>query len=128
MLSTLTIISIFTEIFATGILLAGVYSFISRYLAERRRKDLYLGLVFFFFALYVALTVASQMMYNLGRPLSELIAVHKLIYFDITACTLFLWFFLIEKFDYANAVTSKLISLILTKSALSYTLTPPSTQ
>ncbi len=114
MLSTLTIISIFTEIFSTGILLAGTYSFTRRYFAERRRKDLYLGLVFFFFALYVALIVASQMMYNLGRPLSELITTHKLIYFDITACALFLWFFLLQKFGYSNKIPSKVISLILT--------------
>jgi signal transduction histidine kinase len=113
MLSTLTIISIFTEIFATGILLAGAYTLTRRYLAERKRGDLFLGFVFLLFAVYVALTVASQMMYNLERPLSELIAIHKLINFVITATALFLWFYLLEKFGYTRTLLARILSLVL---------------
>lgn len=113
MLSTLTIISIFTEIFATGILLSGAYSFLRRYLSSKERKDLFLTLVFSCFSFYVAMTVVSQMMFNLGRPLSGLITIHKWIYLDITACGLFIWLFLMEKFRYSGNLAARLITGLL---------------
>ena len=113
MLSTRTIISIFTEIFSAGILFAGAYNFFSRFLRQKTNRDIHLGAVFLIFAGSVSLTVASQMMYNLGRPISELIMVHKLIYFNIALCSLFLWFFIVEKFGSFRSLSAKAISFAL---------------
>ncbi|MBU0671477.1 MAG: HAMP domain-containing protein [Candidatus Margulisbacteria bacterium] len=99
MLSTLTIISIFTEIFAAGILIAGAVTFLKNYFSWKKLKDLLFALVFLTLFIYVAATIASQMMFNLGRGLSELILVHKGIYVSIILCAVFVWAFLIEKFQ-----------------------------
>ncbi|MFC1571408.1 ATP-binding protein [Candidatus Margulisiibacteriota bacterium] len=98
MLSTLTIISIFTEIFASGILMAGAAALIKKYFSLRRLKDLFFSLVFFSFFVYVAATIASQIMFNFGRDLRELILIHKGIAISIIFCSLFLWSFMIERF------------------------------
>ncbi|MDD5382285.1 MAG: ATP-binding protein [Candidatus Margulisbacteria bacterium] len=98
MLSNLTIISIFTEIIAAGILMAGAATFIKNYFSFQRLKDLFFGLVFLAFFFYIAMTVASQMMFNFGRDLSELILVHKWIYISIVLCSVFLWAFMVERF------------------------------
>ncbi len=99
MLTTLTIIGIFMEIFASGILLAGAITFLKNYFSNKKIKDLFFGLVFFTFFGYVAATVASQLMLNLGRGLSELILVHKGISVDIVLCAFFLWAFITERFE-----------------------------
>ncbi|NQT29653.1 MAG: HAMP domain-containing protein [Candidatus Saganbacteria bacterium] len=99
MLTTLTIISIFTEIFAAGIMLAGAAAFIKNYFSAKKLKDLFFGLVFFTFFLYVSATIASQMMFNLGTDLSALILLNKGIYISIVLCALFLWVFIVEKFN-----------------------------
>lgn len=98
MLSNITIISIFTEIFASGILVAGTLALITKFFSEKRPKDLIFSLVFLTFFLYVAASIASQLMYNLGRPLSELIAVHRGISVCLLVCAFFVWAFIIERF------------------------------
>ena len=99
MLSTLTIVSIFTEIFAAGILISGGLSFLWMFLITRRSKDLFFGLVFLSIFSYVAATIASQLMFNLGRPLAELIIAQKFVYAGILLSAFFLWLFIIVKFE-----------------------------
>lgn len=113
MLSTLTIISIFTEIFAAGILLGGVYAFLKNYLAYKRLKDLFFSLVFFTFFIYVGTTIASQMMFNLGRDLSELILVHKIMFVSIIICAVFVWAFIIERFELKKLRWSYVLIVLL---------------
>ncbi len=97
MLSTITIISIFTEIFTAGMLAAGAYSFFARFIAGKKRKDLYLALALGTFFIYVTLTVASQMMFGLGRPLSEHILIQKLLAINILLAIFILYLFISEK-------------------------------
>ncbi|MDI6732237.1 MAG: hypothetical protein QME05_06730, partial [Candidatus Margulisbacteria bacterium] len=97
MLSTVTIISIFIEIFAAGILIAGAWSLIKKYFSQRQANALYAGLFFLSFFFYIGATIASQMMFNLGRDLSELILVQKAVSISLILCGLFLWGFIFEK-------------------------------
>jgi signal transduction histidine kinase len=99
MLSTLTIISIFTEIFAAGILISGALTFFKSFLNTRRAKYFFLSLAFLSFFGYVSSTLASQLIYNLGRDLADLILAQKIVYGSIVFCSLFIWLFLVEKFD-----------------------------
>ncbi|MEE8637850.1 MAG: ATP-binding protein [Candidatus Margulisiibacteriota bacterium] len=113
MLTTLTIISIFTEIFASGILIAGTVAFLKNYFSFKRIKDLLFSLVFLTFFVFVASTIASQMMFNLGRELSELILVHKGISICLVFCAVFLWAFILERFDKRKWRWSSLLTLLL---------------
>ena len=90
MLSTTTIISVFTEIFTAGILLLGTVTFL------RRGKSLPFGLLLLSFFAYVAFTIASQLMFNMGRGLAELILVQKYVIFSLVICSFCLWLFLSE--------------------------------
>jgi len=99
MLTTLTIISIFTEIFAAGILLSGAAAFFKNFLAQKKPKDFFFFLVFLSFFVYISATIASQMMFNMGQDLSELILVHKGIFISIVMCSVFLWVFIGERFN-----------------------------
>ncbi|MGB9613341.1 MAG: ATP-binding protein [Candidatus Margulisiibacteriota bacterium] len=99
MLSTITIVSIFTEIFTAGILIAGAFTFIRNYFASRQNKDLYLGLFFLSFFSYVAAVLVAQFMYNLGRPLAELILAQRFVYACFLLGTFFLLGFIVEKFE-----------------------------
>jgi signal transduction histidine kinase len=113
MLTNLTLISIFTEIFASGILIAGAVTFIRNYFSSRRAKDLLFSLVFFSLFFYVAATVASQLMFNLERELSELILVHKGISVSIVLCGVFLWAFLLERFEIQKLRWSNALAALL---------------
>jgi signal transduction histidine kinase len=113
MLSTLAIISIFTEIFAGTILASGAYSFLKRFIQERKRGDAYLSAVFILFAVYIALIIASQLMYNVQRPVVELIVVQKFIHFSLTACSLALFLFMTEKFALIRFAAVKALSVML---------------
>jgi len=113
MLSNLTIISVFTEIFASGILLGGAYAFIKNYFLTKRLKDLFFGLVFLTFLIYVASTIASQMMFNYSRGLSELILVHKGIYISLILCAVFVWCFIFERFKLKKLRFSYLLIISL---------------
>ncbi|MBI5399524.1 HAMP domain-containing protein [Candidatus Saganbacteria bacterium] len=98
MFSTTTIISIFTEIFAAGILGAGVFTFLISYFTRKKTKDLALFFVFLSLFFHVAATLVSQMMFNFGRDLSELIFIHKSIYTSLIICGFFIWVFIGERF------------------------------
>ncbi len=109
MLKDITIISIFTEIFASGILIAGALALIAKFFSEKRLRDLIFGLVFLTFFLYVAASIALQLMYNLGRPLSELISAHKGISVSLLVCAFFIWAFIIERFEMKRLRWSNLL-------------------
>lgn len=98
MLSNLTIISIFTEIFTAGILLSGALTFIRVFLLGRRPKDLAFALTLLFFFLYVALGIFSQLMFDLGWGAPELIPVQRWVYTSLALCAFTLWLFIVEKF------------------------------
>ncbi len=116
MFSTLTVISIFTEIFATGILIAGAYTLLKRGVSNKKGSDIYLGILFSLFALYVALTVISQMAHNLDLSLIDQIAIQKWIYFDIAVSSFFLWLFILYKFGYSGLLGSKIVSTLIVLS------------
>lgn len=113
MLSTLALISIFTEIFTAGILASAALTFLRDFLATRKVKKLYLSFVFLFFFLYVSAALISQLMFNLGRGLSELIFVQKVVSVSIILCGLFLWFFIVEKFELSKWRWSCLFFIVL---------------
>jgi signal transduction histidine kinase len=113
MLTNLTIINIFTEIFAAGILFAGALTLLKTALTGKRFKDLFFGLIFFSLFGNAALTVASQIMFNLGRDLSELILVNKWIYVNLVVCAVLLWCFIIERFKFARMRWSFVLFILL---------------
>ncbi len=113
MLTTLTIISIFTEIFASGILIAGTLASLKNYFSNKRLKDLFFSLIFFTLFVYVAASIASQMMFNLGRGLSELIMVHKGISISLVLCAVFVWCFILERFDKKKFRWADLLVILL---------------
>lgn len=113
MLSTITIISIFVEIFISGILVAGAYTFFKKYFLEKKTRDLFSALVFLCFFLYVAAGVASQLMFNLGRDFAELILIHKGISISLVFCAAFLWLFMVERFQIRGLKWSCLLWLLI---------------
>jgi signal transduction histidine kinase len=79
MLTTLVLIGIFTEIFASGILISGIFTFLIKFAKEHYFKDLTLCLIFIVFSSFTVLTILSQIFYNLDRSLSDQIFIQKLI-------------------------------------------------
>ncbi|MBU1867713.1 MAG: hypothetical protein KKD13_04480, partial [Candidatus Margulisbacteria bacterium] len=96
MLSTLTIICIFAEIFTAGILFSGGLAFLKSGL--RSKKNLLLGLVFLSLFIYVGSVIASQLMVNLGQSLADLILVEKVVSISLLATAFFVWLFIVERF------------------------------
>ncbi len=102
MLSTIAIIGIFTEIFASGILLAGTLTLLKKYIQEKKLEDLFSSLAFFLLFIFVACTIASQLLFNYGQDLSTLISIHKLMYVCLVLASSCLWFFIFERFKLAK--------------------------
>ena len=100
MVSTFAIINVFLQIFTTGITLVGAYSFSIRYFEKKKKEDFYLVLIFIAFSVFTALTVISQMAYTLGESLNIRLALYRIIAIDMVAGTLFLAYFIKEKFGY----------------------------
>ena len=98
MLSSLTIISIFTEIFIAGILVAGAVTFFRKHGESESRKDAFLGFILVFFAVRIILIIVSQMAFNFGRPLSELIVINRFISLTTLGIIFLIWLFLLVKF------------------------------
>lgn len=98
MFSTLTIISIFAEIFTAGILFSGGLTFLRLFGQARQRKTLFLGVFFLSLFTYVSASISTQLMYNLGRPLSELIFAQKVLSDSLIVGAFFLWLFIVERF------------------------------
>ncbi len=98
MITTLAFLGIFTEIFASGVLLSGIYTFFKKFLEERNWKDLSLSLIFLCFSLFTILTVLSQIFYDLDRKPSDLILLQKLIEISLLIGSYFILVFLKNKF------------------------------
>jgi signal transduction histidine kinase len=99
MFSTLTIISIFTEIFTAGILISGAVTFLRDFFLSRRLKELFFGVLFLALFAYVTAALTSQLMFNLERPLAELILAQKIVALSAILCAAALWLFTVEKFE-----------------------------
>jgi signal transduction histidine kinase len=99
MFSTLTIISIFTEIFTAGILLSGAVTFLREFFLDRRLNKLFFAVFFLALFAYVTAALASQLMFNLERPLAELILAQKIVATAVLCCAGALWLFTVEKFE-----------------------------
>lgn len=99
MLSPLTVISIFTEIFVCGILLSGIYSFVRQFWAKRHIKSLLLALLFLSLLGFAVLTILSQAAYNLDRPVSELEILQKYLTGVLSITAYLILLFLGSKFD-----------------------------
>lgn len=113
MLSTLTIISIFTEIFACGFLVAGAVVFLKKYFSEKKLKSLFFSLFFLALFFNVAASISAQLMFNLGRSLSELILVYKGFSITTVLSALFLWGFVLERFNLKKIRWSFILLLLL---------------
>ncbi len=111
MLSTVSIISMFFQIFTSGISFAGGYSFMVRYLEKRKKDDQYLSLIFMSFALFTALTIGSQIMYMMGMPDNIRFIIYRLISADLVAGALFIAYFIKEKFGYRENLLYQLLLL-----------------
>ncbi|OGC24421.1 hypothetical protein A3J90_03055 [candidate division WOR-1 bacterium RIFOXYC2_FULL_37_10] len=83
MLSTITIINIFMEIFSVGALFFASFAFAKKFSESGQKKDLTLSLVLISFTIYPCLVIASQMLYNLDKPLSTLIFIQRLISYNL---------------------------------------------
>jgi signal transduction histidine kinase len=99
MLSPLTVISIFTEIFVCGILLSGIYSFVRQFWARRQTKSLLLALLFLSLLIFAVLTILSQAAYNLDRPVSQLEILQKYLTGVLAITAYLILLFLGSKFD-----------------------------
>jgi len=119
MLSTLTIVGIFTEIFAGGILVAGFFAFLKKFFLEKETKDLALSFLFLIFSLFLGLMLASQLLYNIGGQISTLITLQKLISISLIFGSLFVFIFIKEKFKVPHA-TPLIIIYAATCFYLSY--------
>ncbi|OGC25411.1 hypothetical protein A2291_00715 [candidate division WOR-1 bacterium RIFOXYB2_FULL_42_35] len=113
MLSTLTIISIFTEIFACGFLVTGAVIFLKKYFSEKKIKSLFFSLFFLALFFNVAAGISSQLMFNLGSGLSRLILVYKSISITTVLSALFLWGFVLERFNLKKIRWSFVLLLLL---------------
>jgi len=114
MLSTLTIIGIFTEIFAAGILISGGITFLRSFIASRQLKELFFGLVLLSLFAYVASTLASQLIYNIVWGITDqLILAQKAVSISLIFSSLFLWLFVIEKFEIKRLRYASIIFVLL---------------
>ncbi|KAF0133091.1 MAG: histidine kinase [Candidatus Saganbacteria bacterium] len=104
MFSTFTLIGIFTEIFASGILFSGFYSFIKRFLLQKQWKDLTLSLIFAAFSVFTVSTVLSQIFYNLDWGISEQIFLQKVIAVSLYICSYLLLIFIKQKLNLKKTV------------------------
>lgn len=93
MFSALTLLSIFCEIFATGVLIAGGYTFSKKYKETNDNQFLLLVAIFTFFSVYVIGVVVSQILFDIDVPLSSLITIQRLIHASLIFAAVFVWLF-----------------------------------
>lgn len=99
MLTSIAIISIFTEIFTAGILIAGAYVFFNRGRFTRKPKDLLAGLFFLLVFIYVAAAIAAQMLFNMGQELGLQMLVYKIMFAALSLSEAAFWLFIYYKFN-----------------------------
>lgn len=97
MLSTISILIIFVEIFVAGILFAGAHIFFKKFLQEEKKQFLMLSAVFAFFGLYTSGIILSQLLYNIGLPYNALGFSHKALSAVLVAAALSVYLFCAEK-------------------------------
>ncbi|OGC06880.1 hypothetical protein A2526_04950 [candidate division WOR-1 bacterium RIFOXYD2_FULL_36_8] len=107
MLPTIVIITIFTEIFSVGVLLFTSFAFGKKFFEQKQKKDFILSLALFSFAIYPCLIIISQMLYNLGTPLSSLIFIQRLISYNLILDAFLILLFIKFRFN------PKMINIIL---------------
>jgi len=100
MLSTIAIISIFTEIFAAGIIIAGAITLLKEYLQDKKLQDLFSAIAFSLLFIYIACIICSQLMFNYGVAVATLLNINKLMVMCLTGAAVFLWGFTLEKFGF----------------------------
>ncbi len=80
MFSTISILTVFIEIFLAGVALAGAYTFIKRHFRETRdMNDLYLGMLTLSMGLFAMGSVSAQLMFNIGSSDDFLLSIEKVI-------------------------------------------------
>ncbi len=97
MFSTISILIIFVEIFAAGVLFTGAYVFMKKFLQESERSLLALGFIFLLFGLYVSGIISSQLLYNIGLSRAILWSVHKSLSAVLVAASLSVFLYGAEK-------------------------------
>jgi len=113
MLSTLSILIIFVEIFTAGILLTGAYIFTKRSFEESSRSLLLLGGIFAFFSIYTAAILAGQLVYNITLSPITVHLSHKIVSAFLVMAALFVYMFAAEK----NYIKPKWISVFFVVAA-----------
>ncbi len=113
MLSTLSILIIFVEIFTAGILLTGSYIFAKRSFEESNKTFLLLGGVFAFFGVYIAAILTAQLVYNIALSPATIYLSHKIISAALVTAALFVYMFCAEK----NYIRPKWISVLFVGAA-----------
>ena len=124
MISTLAIIRIFLQIFATCIAISGFYSFVIRYYKQRKKEDLYLSLIFISLSVYTALTVISQIIYTLDISAGIRFALHRVIAIDLVIGSLFVAYFIKEKFSYKGNLLVRIYMFVCIIQSYLYIRSP----
>jgi signal transduction histidine kinase len=112
MISAFTIINIFIQVLTTGITLSGAYGFLIRYLERKKKEDIYLFLVFLAFSVFTSLTIISQLAYTLEQRIDIRIALYRGLAIDLVAGSLFLAYFIKEKFNFKGTLIFQLFLII----------------
>lgn len=93
MLSTLTILSIFIEIFTALVLISGSITFIKRYIQTKEKAALQLGIIFLSFCLYLAGSLVSQLMFSAESRISALMLLQRFDHSMLAVCSTFVILF-----------------------------------
>jgi signal transduction histidine kinase len=112
MISAFTIINIFIQVLTTGITLSGAYGFFIRYLERKKKEDVYLFLVFLAFSLFTSLSIISQLAYTLEERMDIRVILYRGIAIDLVAGSLFLAYFIKEKFNLKGTLIFQLYFVI----------------
>jgi len=109
MLSTISIICIFLQIFTTGMLLSGIYAFLMRYLESKKQEDIFLSTIFLSFALYSSLIIISQTMYSMNIALTWMFMLHRIISVAMVVNALFIAGFIRARFQMKDEGISRIL-------------------
>jgi signal transduction histidine kinase len=102
MISTLSIICIFLQIFTTGVAISAAYSFFRKNYETKTRAYYYLGLIFVSISIFTALTVLAQIFYTLGTYDAARNILYRIIAVDLVAGSLFIAYYMKEEFSFKD--------------------------
>lgn len=97
MLSILSILSVFVEVFVAGLLTAASFTFLWRFIKNKKIENLFLFTALFLWALQVTLILFSQLAYNIDWSVKDLMLVQRIASFVRLFSALSLIFFLISR-------------------------------